>query len=296
MISNDLDERLEPLLPRLHRYCARMTGSVFDGEDVLQEALMRAFRALSSNENIIDLERWMFKIAHNAAIDFLRKKAREPLIVPEADPEMLATEDDISDGVDTVGASMAMLMQLPANQRAVVLLKDVMGYRLQDMTGILDLSLPAVKTALHRGRARLRELAGKDLPSAWAPRMSPTERTLFERYVDRFNAHDFDAIRDTLAEEVRLDVVGVEKREGRRNVGHYFENYSKRTYWKLRVGVLEGRYVVVVHSTEPDARPLYMVELEWDGDAIRSIRDFAHARYAFENSESFSEAPSSPGA
>ena len=285
MISHDLDERLEPLLPRLHRYCARMTGSVFDGEDVLQEALMRAFRAFPSNDNIVDLERWIFKITHNAAIDFFRKKAREPLTLADVDPDMLGNEGDASDDADSVSASMAMLMRLPANQRAVVLLKDVMGYRLQDMTTILDLSLPAVKTALHRGRAHLRDLAGKELPVVWASRMSQTERMLFERYVDRFNAHDFDAIRDTLAEEVRLHVVGIEKREGKRNVGHYFENYSKRPNWHLRVGILEGRHVVMVHGTEPDSRPLYFVELEWHGDQLSSIRDFGHARYAFENAE-----------
>ena len=271
-----------------------MTGSVFDGEDVLQEALMGAFRALRSGAEIVDLERWIFKTAHNAAIDFLRKRARQAPL-SEYDPETLAIAEDEADHVETVTASMAMLMRLPANQRAAVLLKDVLGYRLQDMTEILNMTLPAVKTALHRGRAQLRELSQKDVPPTWAPKMSPAERALFERYVDRFNAYDFDAIREALAEDVRLDVVGIERRAGKRSVGHYFENYSKRSYWRLRVGVIEGRYVVMVHSTEVGSPPLYFVEIEWDGEKVRAIRDFGHARYAFENAEvdeSFSEAPS----
>lgn len=298
MLYTDLEDRLARLRPQLHRYCSRMTGSVFDGEDVLQETLMRAFRALRSKTEIVDLERWIFKIAHNAAIDFLRRRVRESPLA-DYDPETLAIVDEDDDHVETVTASMAMLMRLPANQRAAVLLKDVLGYPLADITSILEMSLPALKSALHRGRAQLRELAQKDMPPVWAPRMSQTQRALFERYVDRFNAHDFDAIRETLAEEVRLDVVGIEKRAGKRNVGHYFENYSKREFWHLRVGTLEGRYVVIVNGREPNAPPLYFVELEWDGDKLRSIRDFGHARYAFENAEfgeSFSEAPSSLGA
>lgn len=284
MLYTDLEDRLENLRPQLHRYCSRMTGSVFDGEDVLQEALMRAFRGLRSEPNIVDLERWIFKIAHNAAIDFLRKRARESPRA-EYDPETLAIVDEDDDHIESVTASMAMLMRLPANQRAAVLLKDVLGYRLEELTSILEMSLPAVKSALHRGRMRLRELAQTDVPPLWAPRMSEAQRALFERYVDCFNAHDFDAIRDILAEEVRLDVVGIEKRVGKSNVGHYFENYSKRPYWHLRLGTVEGRYVVIVDGRDPDARPLYFIELEWDGDKLRSIRDFGHARYAFENAE-----------
>jgi RNA polymerase sigma-70 factor (ECF subfamily) len=272
-----------------------MTGSVFDGEDVVQEALMHAFRVLRSETEIVDLERWIFKIAHNAAIDFLRKRARESPLA-EYDPETLALTDDENDHIETVPMSMRMLMRLPANQRAAVLLKDVLGYRLQDVTSILEMSLPAVKTALHRGRSQLRDLAQRDIKPTWAPKMSPAQRALFERYVDLFNAHDFEAIRETLAEEVRLDLVGVERREGKLNVGHYFENYSKRSYWRLRVGTLEGRYVVMVHSAEVGSPALYFVELEWEGDKVRSIRDFGHARYALANAEveeSFSEAPSS---
>ena len=101
-------------------------------------------------------------------------------------------------------ASLRTFMRLPVAQRSSVILMDVLGYSLQEIGDVLDTSVAAVKAALHRGRARLRELADEpdDRPQ---PLMSEAQRSLLRSYVDRFNARDFDALRDMLADEVRLD-------------------------------------------------------------------------------------------
>src|SRR5215470_8136672 len=84
-----LDRLLGELRPKLHRYCARMTGSVIDGEDVLQEALVKAIEAFPGAGPIANPEGWLFRIAHNAALDFLRRRARQDHLHSDEDPDMI---------------------------------------------------------------------------------------------------------------------------------------------------------------------------------------------------------------
>src|SRR5262249_50241742 len=83
------DRLVGGLRPKLHRYCARMTGSVLDGEDVVHEAIVKAIEALSQTESIARPEAWLFRIAHNAALDFLRHRARQDAAHAEEDPDMI---------------------------------------------------------------------------------------------------------------------------------------------------------------------------------------------------------------
>ena len=84
-----LDRLLAELRPKLHRYCARMTGSVIDGEDVVQEALVKAIEAFPQAESIAHPESWLFRIAHNAALDFLRRRTRQESSRVDEDPDMI---------------------------------------------------------------------------------------------------------------------------------------------------------------------------------------------------------------
>src|SRR6202000_2264570 len=85
--SADLNSLLAALRPKLHRYCARMTGSVIDGEDVVQDAMMKAVRAFGDGREIANLESWLFRIAHNAALGFLRRRQRAEAGRADADPD-----------------------------------------------------------------------------------------------------------------------------------------------------------------------------------------------------------------
>ena len=279
------DRLLGELRPKLHRYCARMTGSTIDGEDVLQDALMKAIEAFPEAEPITHFEGWLFRIAHNAALDFLRRRARQEAVRSDEDPDMIVDPTASVDDRQIAAASLRTFMRLPVAQRSTVILMDVLGYSLEKIGGVIDATVPAIKAALHRGRARLRELAQEpeDLPS---PVLADAERSRLAAYVDRFNARDFDTLRDMLADEVRLELVSRLRRSGRSQVANYFSNYDRLADWHLVAGLVEGRPAVLVRDpANPSAAPAYFVLLEWAGDRIVNIRDFRHARYVTEGAE-----------
>ncbi|RWQ21177.1 sigma-70 family RNA polymerase sigma factor [Mesorhizobium sp.] len=270
--------------PKLHRYCARMTGSAIDGEDVLQEALAKGFEALPDAGPIANPEGWLFRIAHNAALDFLRRRARERAFSDE-DPDMIVDPANPTADRQAAAASLHTFMRLPVAQRSSVIMMDVLGYSLQESSDMLDTSIPAIKAALHRGRGRLRHLADEpdDRP---VPKLSAAERLLLNAYIDRFNARDFDAVRDMLAEEVRLELVARTRLNGRKEVGTYFGNYSRVQDWRFVPGFVEDRPAILVRDpNDPKAPPAYFILLAWQDGKLLTIRDFRHARYAAESAQ-----------
>jgi RNA polymerase sigma-70 factor, ECF subfamily len=278
------DRLLGELRPRLHRYSARMTGSVIDGEDVLQDAFVKALEAFDRAGPSSNPEGWLFSITHNAALDFLRRRGRIAALQADVEADMIADPGTLGDR-EVVAASLRSFMHLPVNQRSSVILMDVLGYSLADINAITGSSIAAIKTALHRGRARLRELAAAEEPMP-ALVLTEPERSRLAAYVERFNARDFDAIRDMLAEDVRLDLVARKRAEGRSEVASYFSNYERAHGWRLVTGLVDGRPALLVYNPdEPSLRMAYFILLEWNGDRIRSIRDFAHARYAIEGAD-----------
>jgi len=278
-------QRLGELRPKLHRYCARMTGSVIDGEDVVQDALLKALEAFAGAGPIDNLEGWLFRIAHNAALDSLRRRARRDAIASEKDPDMIVDPAAPIETRQTVATSLRTFMRLPVAQRSSIILMDVLGYSLEEIGTILDSSIPAVKASLHRARSRLVELAQEpdDRPQ---PVLAQAERARLAAYADRFNAHDFDAVRDMLADDVRLELVSRTRLIGRREVANYFTNYSKANDWQLAPGLVDGRPALLVRDPAglPQALP-YFILLEWTSGEVVNIRDFRHARYALEGGE-----------
>lgn len=280
------DRLLVELRPKLHRYCARMTGSAVDGEDVLQEAIIKAIEGYPNAGPIANPEGWLFRIAHNAALDFLRRCARTEGERSDEDVTMIADPNATADSRHAAAAGLRTFMRLPVAQRSNVILKDVLGYSIEEITGILNgATVPTIKAALHRGRARLRELADEpDQPLTL--RLSERERTLLSAYIDRFNARDFDAVRDMLADEVRLDLVAREQRNGRAEVNKYFGNYARTHDWRFVLGFADGRPAVLAYDPEIISdRPSYFILLQWKGGELLEIRDFRYARYATEDAE-----------
>jgi RNA polymerase sigma-70 factor, ECF subfamily len=279
------DRLLAELRPKLHRYCARMTGSVIDGEDVVQEAMMKAINGFPNAGPIADLDGWLFRIAHNAALDFLRRRRRYEAIHSDEELEMIATLVNPASDREAAAASLRTFMRLPVAQRSCIILMDVLGHSLDEISQVTGASVPAVKAALNRGRKRLRELADEPEDRS-APVLTEPERLLLAKYVDRFNARDFDAIREMMTEEVRLELVNRTRMNGKREVGRYFHNYSNVDDWRFVPGLVDRRPALLVRDPrDPSAPPVYFVLLEWAGNKLTNIRDFRHALYAIEGAE-----------
>jgi RNA polymerase sigma-70 factor (ECF subfamily) len=281
----DIDGLLATMRPRLHRYCARMVGSVIDGEDVLQDALIKAVEAFASAGPIGNPEGWLFRIAHNTALDFLRRRNRREALRSGEEVDMIADSADIVSSRQIASASLRTFMRLPVAQRSSVILMDVLGCSLQEICDVMDFSLPAVKAALHRGRTQLRELADEpdDLPQ---PKMSEADRDRLSAYVAHFNARDFDAIRGLIADDVRLDLVNKTRLNGKAEVSRYFGNYSQVSDWHLVPGLVEGHPAILVFDPdEPGTAPKYFMLLQWAAGKVATIRDFRHAAYVIDGAE-----------
>lgn len=284
-----LERLLVALRPKLHRYCARLTGSVMDGEDVLQEALIKAIEALPTAGAIENPEAWVFRIAHNTALDFLRARARAAALQSDEDVTMVADPVLAEEERLAAAASLHTFMQLPVAQRSAVILKDVLGYSIEEVAAILgEATIAAVKSTLHRGRERLRELAAQpETPHAAAPALSAAERSLLAIYIDRFNARDFDSLRNMLANEVQLDLVSRSRVSGRAEVSKYYGYYERLTDWRFALGAIEGRPALLAFDSHgaPSAPPIYFVLLRWQDGKLADIRDFRYARYVAESAE-----------
>ena len=277
MNEDEFEDRLKALRPRLHRYCARMTGSAVDGEDVLQDTLVKALRARAEGAGVDNLEGWLFRIAHNASLDFLRHKSRNTVVPLTEDLEATPIPE-----ADIVAVGFRTFLQLPELQRCAVILKDVLGHSVDDIAGIADCTPAAAKSALQRGRVALRQLA--QMPEdTRLPLMSDADRRKMTAYVHLFRNGDFDAIRAMLADDVKLDLVNRLKLEGRDKIGLYFTRYAQETKWRFALGAIEGKPAMLVFdSTGPMERPAYFVLVDWRNDRIAAIRDFLFAPYVLE--------------
>jgi RNA polymerase sigma-70 factor (ECF subfamily) len=265
--------------PELHRYCARMTGSVTDGEDLVQDTLARAYFSLAELDSVPPLRPWLFKIAHHRAIDHLRRYERrmvEPLDGAEESVEgaELAADDALAQE-EAMRFAISSFVDLPPLQRSAVILKDVLDHSLEEIAARLEISVLAVKSALFRGRARLAERRADAATRTDAPAPSPTTH----RYAALFNARDWDAVRAMLAEDVRLDLVSRHQRAGRRDVGAYFTNYDAASDWYLVPAWLDGREVFAVMADAKATSPSYFVEIRFVAGKIAAIRDYRYARY-----------------
>jgi RNA polymerase sigma factor (sigma-70 family) len=269
----------------LHRYCARLMGSVIDGEDVVQDTLARALVALDEASETPQLRPWLFRIAHNRALDLLRSRTlrkAEPIeaaidIADEANPDPM----EVLMRQEAVQTAVSRFAELPLLQRSVVILKDVLDESLKDIADLLDLTVDAVKAHLARGRARLREINAQAATLAGARPASAA----VARYVALFNAQNWDGLRALLADDVRLHQSTYPLRIGAADVGMFFTIYAKFEGVRLQPAWVEGREVIAVFEDGAGAEPSYFMWLEWQNGRISFIRDYRYARYILDGAK-----------
>lgn len=269
-------ETVAHIRPRLHRYCARMTGSAFDGEDVVQDALFDAYRKLDSYDESGPLAPWLFRIAHHRAIDHLRRRGvREAAEFGAASSGTVEAELPVSD--DVRQALERLVGHLPPMERACVLLKDVFEYSLEETADLVDSSVGGVKAALHRGRRKLERLAGQ--PAA-PTTVATSSLQLAQRYADGFNRRAWDELRGLIRADARIHVA--DRYSGRVRESPYFQRYAEMPQPLRASAEIVGGDVVVVIRQERGSTwvPRSIVRLTTDerGD-VSFIADYFHCAW-----------------
>ncbi len=275
----------EFLRPELHRYCARLLGSVIDGEDVVQDTLAKVLTLLDDLPKLSTPRAWLFRVAHNRALDVLRSRAVRAAESIDAaydlaDESALDPEEQFL-RQEAIETAVSRFADLPIRQRAVVVLKDVLGEPLSDIAILLELSVDAVKAHLSRGRAALRAINR----NADVQRDARPASDDIARYVALFNRRDWSSLRALLADDVRLNQATYPPRRGAADVGMFFSTYAKIDGVWLQPARLEGREVVAVFERRGDPRPAYFMWLEWMDGQITTIRDYRYVRYVREGAE-----------
>jgi RNA polymerase sigma-70 factor (ECF subfamily) len=272
-------ELVGEIRPELHRYCTRMTGSVFDGEDAVQETLAKAYYALGEMVQPPNLKPWLFRIAHNTAMDFIKRYDRQH-VEPVADvPDRAASEEGSADPA-LVEAALTVFAELPPTQRSAAILKDVLGHSLEETANAMGTTVGAVKAALSRARANIARTPRLRLAERAQPVAAETLMTL-RRYADLFNAHDWDGLRALLAAESRLEVVSRVQHPRAVDAGYYhrYAAYTKTQDLRAEAGFVDGVPLIAVFSPPSSREPAYFVLLEISAGRISAIRDFRYVPY-----------------
>jgi RNA polymerase sigma-70 factor (TIGR02960 family) len=200
----------------LQVHCYRMLGSLDDAEDLTQETFLRAWRFRETYAGRASLRAWLYRIATNACLDALERRPRTPTedgeiawLQPIPDDLLIAAGDETDAEVaarETIElAFLVALQHLPPRSRAVLILRDVLGWRARDTAELLELSEAAVNSALQRARAGLRE----HLParrSEWTVDASAHDRALVAKYMEASEAGDVDALKALFADDLRFSM------------------------------------------------------------------------------------------
>jgi RNA polymerase sigma-70 factor, ECF subfamily len=212
---------VERYRPELQVHCYRMLGSFEESEDLTQETFLRAWRKRAGFGGRSTFRAWLYRIATNACLDALAKRPRRPSAESEV-PWLQPYPDSLLEQVPATDAEpdaavvsketielafLAAIQHLSPKQRAVFILRDVLGWSAKDAASTLETSVPSVNSALQRARATLK----RRLPvrrADWAPGSAPThaESALVQRYVDALERMDLDALREMMAEDARFSM------------------------------------------------------------------------------------------
>jgi RNA polymerase sigma-70 factor, ECF subfamily len=196
-------DQLAPLRPELFRYCLGLTGNVWDAEDLVQDTLIRVFGHMGKiNAQLQSPRAYLIRSATHLWIDRIRRLGLERAHAADHAAEPVSG-DDPAQALWVRKAAASLFVVLPPQERAAVLMKDVLDFSLEETAAMLKSSVGAVKSALHRGRARLKSASEAPAQPVFAP-----PREVVETFVKALTAKDFETIRAICLSDVSLDMVG----------------------------------------------------------------------------------------
>jgi RNA polymerase sigma-70 factor (ECF subfamily) len=260
---------LEPHRRSLHVHCYRLLGSLHDADDGLQETALRAWRSIGSFEPRGSFRGWLYRIATNVCLRALERRARQPEALDPDEVEAVSHLQPYPDRLleseveerESIGLAFVTVMQLlPARQRAVLVLRDVLGWPAREVADLLGDSVASVNSALQRGREKLeRERAAGRLVRDHAPASSLAEARVVERFLAAWEAVDVDAIVDLLADDAVMTMPPEPLRvAGREAIGDFFRTVPA-------AGALEK---IVLRPTRANGQPALAAYLESDAGAL----------------------------
>lgn len=281
-------ELVGPYRRGLHVHAYRMLGSVDDADDVTQETLLRAWRALERFEPRASLQTWLFRISTNACLDEIERRPRRPEPVDPFPDELRGEADSLiyepaaryalREGMEL--ALLAAIQLLPGRQRAVLILRDVLGWSGPEVADLLETTLAAVNSALQRARATV----DAALPQRAHAPADPDERDLVERYVEVWAAGDFDGLVALLREDAEIRMPPRASVRGAMAVASFLLGeaaHGDLRRMRFTVSRANGRPALIVHARADDGElvPHGVKVLDVAGGRITGYDAFIAPRY-----------------
>jgi RNA polymerase sigma-70 factor (ECF subfamily) len=279
---------VEPYRHALEVHCYRILGSAQDAEDMAQEALLRAWRALGRFEPRAQFQTWLYRIATNACLDELERRPRRPEPVdpfPDRPVEETAspTYDPAARYAIREGMELALvraIQELPGRQRAVLIFRDVLGWSAAEVAEVLESTVASVNSALQRARATI----DRRLPAwAWAA-PDPDERELLDRYVAVFEHDDIDGLVALLRDDAMLRMPPQPSLIGGSEIARFFyESVAHGDLTRIRHTATwaNGRPAVTIHARTEDGQlvPHGIAVLEIENGQIVRIDAFTDPKH-----------------
>jgi RNA polymerase sigma-70 factor, ECF subfamily len=275
-----------PYRAELHALCYRMLGSVHDAEDALQDALLRAWKGLPGFEGRSSVRSWLYTVVSNAALDLARRRSRAEL---EPYPDRLlgdlqepSPEARHEQRESLELAFIVALQELPPLQRAVLILRDVVGFSARETAGALVTSVPAVTSALQRARAATRgRLPARSQQAALRSLGDERTRALAARYADAMQRGDADLLVSMLASDVAYTMPPPPTcLRGHAAVREFIREDVAPQRWQHRATRANGQLAIGCYMLDP-GRGRYLATaidvLTLDGDRITAIDAFLTA-------------------